>query len=361
MKLFDKVKNLFTEEVEEEIEKPVQVKRETRVVEPVQVKRETRVPEPVVTRRENHISFDLDDEEEIPVVKETVKTEETKEKFVFPVYFDDKDFDDLEKPKQPEKKKEIVKKESVREIYQGAKIKTEPEQKKVFTPSPIISPVYGVLDKNYKKDDITTKDETANRVINRRKKENMTVDDIRNKAYGTLENELEDTLLGNTLEYEEYDSLDNKEALDMFNDIDFKQIDDEIEEKNERFRKAEKKVLLDEKIEVEDEDDTEVLARKLEEQKKKLERINQFMEENEINKEENEQDNYDEVEEKDTTEADFIENPSFEEDNSSFDDDVTEEVIEEENNEVSLDDNESSLSDSELFDLIDSMYEKGDE
>lgn len=31
------------------------------------------------------------------------------------------------------------------------------EPKKVFKPSPIISPVYGVLDKNYHKEDIVTK------------------------------------------------------------------------------------------------------------------------------------------------------------------------------------------------------------
>ena len=32
------------------------------------------------------------------------------------------------------------------------------KEKKAFKPSPVISPVYGVLDKNYSKEDITTKD-----------------------------------------------------------------------------------------------------------------------------------------------------------------------------------------------------------
>ena len=37
--------------------------------------------------------------------------------------------------------------------YHGKKEET----KRIFKPTPIISPVYGVLDKNYKKDEITSK------------------------------------------------------------------------------------------------------------------------------------------------------------------------------------------------------------
>ena len=84
MGLFDKVKNLFTEEVEEEI-KPV--KKETRYVEP---------PAPKVVPKE----------EVKPPVKEEVKPDPVptkEEKFVF---FSDDDFKDLEKPKIEPKKVE---------------------------------------------------------------------------------------------------------------------------------------------------------------------------------------------------------------------------------------------------------------
>ena len=56
------------------------------------------------------------------------------------------------------------------------------DDKGIFRPSPIISPIYGILDKNYKKEDIVTKKET--RIISNVPRANVNVDDIRNKAYG---------------------------------------------------------------------------------------------------------------------------------------------------------------------------------
>lgn len=61
------------------------------------------------------------------------------------------------------------------------------EERKNFTPSPIISPVYGVLNENYKKEDIVTKKE-------KREYSGTTIldlDSVRKKAYGTLEDEIE--------------------------------------------------------------------------------------------------------------------------------------------------------------------------
>lgn len=62
------------------------------------------------------------------------------------------------------------------------------EEKKAFTPSPIISPVYGVLNENYKKEDIVSKrDKTPF-------KEVLDLDSVRKKAYGTLEDDIEASL-----------------------------------------------------------------------------------------------------------------------------------------------------------------------
>lgn len=61
------------------------------------------------------------------------------------------------------------------------------EERKNFTPSPIISPVYGVLNENYKKEDIVTKKEKSEysgTTI-------LDLDSVRKKAYGTLEDEIE--------------------------------------------------------------------------------------------------------------------------------------------------------------------------
>lgn len=156
MGLFNKIKNVFTEEVEEE-----PIKKEVRQVE---------IPGPTEIEKKDE--------------------EKKEEKFVFPVYFDDKDFDEL-KPK--EEKKEPVKKE----VY-GIKVKEVKVDKK-FTPSPVISPVYGVLEKNYNKEDIVSK--KAPTRSNYKLSKSISVEDVRRKAYGTLEDDLETSLFKEEPEY----------------------------------------------------------------------------------------------------------------------------------------------------------------
>ena len=313
MGFLDKVKNLFTEEVEEE---EVVIKPKKEAVKPV---------EPVISRRERETVIT---KEPSIAVSET-KIEENKEKFVFPVYFDDKDFDDLEKPRVKEKPKTVMPKEPKKEPYQGAKVTIEPEPKKVFKPSPIISPVYGVLDKNYSKDDITTKKDSARSSIRTSKSQrSMTIDDIRNKAYGTLEDDLESTLSYDFSELEEKPKHEasNQEALDIFNELDFDTLEDS---KEDTFKELEKNILLEKEVEDIVDDDTEALARQLEEQKKKLEEISQYMNENEV-----------------TSEPVVPKKQEIKE------------IIEEDEEPINDDKN---LNDSELFDLIDSMYEKKEE
>jgi len=57
----------------------------------------------------------------------------------------------------------------------------EKEAKTYFKPSPIISPIYGILDKNYRKEDVKEKKEIR---LTGYTRSNMNVDDIREKAYG---------------------------------------------------------------------------------------------------------------------------------------------------------------------------------
>lgn len=292
----DKFKNLFTEEVEEEV-KPI--KKEVRQVEIPSPRRETRVVPTEST--------------EAPISdNETIKKDE---KFVFPLYFDDKDFDDLEKPKKVEKP---VKKEPKLGAYQGNKVQTQVEKR--FQASPIISPVYGVLDKNYKKEDIAVRPTDAMDYTRRSRK--VTVDDIRNKAFGTLEDDLEDTLFGeNSIlfkeDIDEEPVLEEAEPIDIFEDLHF----DEESEDLEAFKDEE---LLEEPVitdieEIDDqeslglEDDTVLLAKQLEDQKKKLEEINDY---------------------------------------------ISDSVVEEE---TEIDASASDLTDSELLGLVDTMYEKRDE
>lgn len=53
--------------------------------------------------------------------------------------------------------------------------------KSTFKPSPIISPIYGVLDKNYQKDEIVTKKEVRMPTFSSEKPD---IDEVRNRAYG---------------------------------------------------------------------------------------------------------------------------------------------------------------------------------
>ena len=69
------------------------------------------------------------------------------------------------------------------------------EEKSYFKPSPIISPIYGILDKNYKKEDVVQKRDV--RVSNSFERDKMSIDDIRKKAYGSLTDDLEDEIREN--------------------------------------------------------------------------------------------------------------------------------------------------------------------
>ena len=188
MGLLDKMKNLFTEEVEEE-----PVKSEVMQIEiPAPVKKEEALDE-----------FNMEDSvSDSEVIKKEEKT-------VAPIFFDDSYFKELEQPK-------VVKRE-VKSSYMKEK-----REDKRFTPTPIISPVYGVLDKNYNKEDITTKKERENITHTNT---SITLDEVRKKAYGTLEDDIETTLFGsNSILFTE-----EKEEKDLFDDlIDDIEIKDDI-------------------------------------------------------------------------------------------------------------------------------------
>ncbi|MDD5888803.1 MAG: hypothetical protein PUC82_04885 [bacterium] len=63
-------------------------------------------------------------------------------------------------------------------IYEAKKEETH------FKPSPIISPIYGILDKNYKKEDVVQKREV--RFTSSFAREKLNVDDVREKAFGAV-------------------------------------------------------------------------------------------------------------------------------------------------------------------------------
>ena len=87
--------------------------------------------------------------------------------------------------------------------------------KKAFTPTPIISPIYGILDKNYKKDDVVTKKEI--RLSSAPKK--IDLDSVREKAYGDLTSDIYQSMEDvETPDYEE-ETVDLVEEENLLYDL----------------------------------------------------------------------------------------------------------------------------------------------
>jgi len=84
------------------------------------------------------------------------------------------------------------------------------EEKTYFRPSPIISPIYGILDKNYKKEDVKEKREIH---ISSYTRNNVSVDDIRNKAYGRKSEELKEVKEEETPKFEKQEEKEEENVL----------------------------------------------------------------------------------------------------------------------------------------------------
>ena len=187
MGLFGKIKNIFYDEeivdVPEEpksVEKPkIEEVKVEKKVEPI--KRETPVinTTPTFSEREiftrettNTFKFPMLDEEEVKPARTWVNALESA---------------------RMEKKKEETEKARTDKYKDLFKENTTTSSKpdRIFKPSPVISPVYGVLDKNYTREEIIERQENITRTTNPK---DMNYDAVRRKAYGTLEDELESTL-----------------------------------------------------------------------------------------------------------------------------------------------------------------------
>ena len=230
MKLLDKLKNALFEEEYVEVEEKQEVK-----------KKEKPIAKKII----------IDDKPKKAPVKEDLIVEEEKKEspnrdFKFKAILDD-DFINLEQEKKEEKapkveaKMEEKNREPKREtkekrpLYQGEKKKEEKniygsnldkeikiheyggyekqKEKKEFHPSPIISPIYGVLDQNYKKDDIVTKKEI--RITSSYKSKNIDVDSVREKAYGNTDDIFEEELTSNKKHDEEPIETDESDDFEI--------------------------------------------------------------------------------------------------------------------------------------------------
>lgn len=178
MGVLNKLKGIFYDEVIVE-EPEEEINKVDRIVS--RPKRE----EPKIEKIANDIDEELERKREETKKEEPLFNE--RELFRSERTFNFTEFDDEDElpPKKNELDKEV-------RVQNNVDIKTSVPEHRVFKPTPIISPIYGILDKDYKKEEIKQKTEKS-------VSDPMTIkvtnyDNVRRKAYGTLEDELEDTL-----------------------------------------------------------------------------------------------------------------------------------------------------------------------
>src|SRR5574344_93955 len=195
MKLFDKLKNILFEE--EEIEVPI-IKNEVEHEKVEEVKQpEEQFQEVSRFRSKSFENLPIEKVEEVQAPKE--------EKSPFQ-QFDEEEFERiaainknklLERDRRAREEHSRIETHSYEKTYdyeppkrhEEKPIKEEPKH---FVLSPVISPVYGILDKNYSKEDLLPKassDGTLPKV--------MDVDSVRKKAFGALEVDIEDVIKKN--------------------------------------------------------------------------------------------------------------------------------------------------------------------
>jgi len=244
MGFLNKVKNIFFEEEIIEIDdEPKKAKKEEPVAKKIELPKVEKVTKEEDTFEETDQEIDLTDVEEVKEEKETK----------FPMDFDEYDFEEdvrveeeyqepaisrrSERRKTPlydyeePKVEEVFEEEPIEdvapkydfEMEYGKEKESETHglyegksPKKAFTPTPIISPIYGILDKNYKKDDVVTKKEI--RLSSASKK--IDLDSVREKAYGDLTSDISQSMeeVHDEKKYDE-DVVDLTEEEDLLYDL----------------------------------------------------------------------------------------------------------------------------------------------
>ena len=234
MSFMNKVKNFFYEDIEEdddEFERREAAKRteklrkkEEKEKRKIEIeKKSVEISKPKVQEKTN---------EELSE-RELFKSEKT---FNFPMDIGDDIFDITETMPNATVKEETrksIKEEkniyarsprnvsSTRKTYIEEK-ETKSEEPKKFKPTPVVSPIYGILDKNYTVDDVVDSKLSKTKEFSIEKR-TVDFDTVRNRAYKELDEEIEKTLTGNKDIFYNLDEEEVKESNDGT-------IDDYIEE-----------------------------------------------------------------------------------------------------------------------------------
>lgn len=347
MKLIDKIKDLFTDEIEETETKEIELETEEKE-EKNQLPTFMRNKIEQEEKREEIKKQKEDTSNNIVIDKEIVKTRSNN--FSFPIDIEDelvpKSFTNQSSYNNVNKNV-LEREKKVSDLY----VKKEEPKPKKFKPTPVISPVYGILDKNYTKDEVKMQDENTYEI--KRTPRKVDFETVRNKAYGSLTDDIRNNLCENCELYKEVKITKNADKISLDNDNLLSDImednskDVTLEEAEDNYfdfgvdyeapRKEEKpSVIINAKeVEVNDSDvkiishtETESKAEKIEVKEELPKRSKKEVEE---------------VKLEDTKEFEKI----------STDEETIEQIL-------SSTEDVSSTEENDIFNLIDSMYE-GDE
>ena len=224
MKLLDKIKDLFMDEVPEDDEFELEEENKNDYKEPPkdvlpkvmrdtikkeEEKIELRVKPEEFVRKEERQEIKLDG-----MPRESV---EPAKKFTFPIDFED-EVPSRNNSRQMSNvnvlKVEKEEKKKVAELYPK---KEEPKEKPKFKATPVISPVYGILDKNYHKDEVKEKTEE---VTMKRPSKKVDFETVRKKAFGNLADDIKDNMLCENCElYKEVKKISALKEDDLLYDM----------------------------------------------------------------------------------------------------------------------------------------------
>ena len=187
MKLLEKLKNTFFEEEYVEVEEPVVKQQEVaRKIEPKEIKKEEVEIAPI----EEKISDSIVENKKI----ENYSERELFRKDSKLPYFEDEDFMEIKADSNREDNSKKIYGESADKLYGSIHYSSIESNKpysaplkESFKPTPIISPIYGILDKNYKKEEVVDKKEKTPSVSSYVSRKNADLDSVRKKAYGGLD------------------------------------------------------------------------------------------------------------------------------------------------------------------------------
>lgn len=206
MSLVKKLKDILFEE-EEDFTEPIKVQEE--------VKEEPKIVKIDPVKEEKN----LEETKEIPSEKEVFKNEKT---FQFPDFDEDEFVNNISKPRpkvnvlEYERKKTVEKRTDYGR-YERVETREYTEKKK-FKPSPIISPVYGILNQDYKAEDIVNKSDSASTI---------NIEEVRKKAFESKPEKVNEVIDEPVVTFfEEKDAV----KIEEDNKNNYKSIDDLLEE-----------------------------------------------------------------------------------------------------------------------------------